>query len=308
MVILLVIMLNNFFLVFSLYSISQKANLELLAVNKKSSPIPMRHQRNNSMGSLPESLEKQETKFNGMPDLLADQPDVRHKSISAAFYKTNTELANRSFDVAFSGSTCVTVMLFGDRLTCANVGDSRAVMASYKDPKQLSGLQLPKEFLATLKPDEKIWLALPLSRDHKPDDEDEYKRIVSKNGRVEPFREPNGEPVGPPRVWLMNENIPGLAMSRSFGDLVAAQAGVITVPEIYDTKVTQDDKFILIASDGVWEFIPNDEAVEMVVPFWKANDPEGACDKLMQEAVKRWEKEDEVIDDITLIVAFLGHS
>jgi serine/threonine protein phosphatase PrpC len=104
----------------------------------------------------------------------------------------------------------------------------------------------------------------------------------------------------------MDENVPGLAMSRSFGDRVAAQAGVISVPEIYETRVTMDDKFLIIASDGIWEFIPNDEAVEMVVPFWRRGDPEGACDKLIQEAVKNWEQEDEVIDDITVIVVFFS--
>lgn len=38
--------------------------------------------------------------------------------------------------------------------------------------------------------------------------------------------------MGPARVWLMEENIPGLAMSRSFGDYVASQVGVISIPEV----------------------------------------------------------------------------
>jgi serine/threonine protein phosphatase PrpC len=64
---------------------------------------------------------------------MSANPETRHRIIKEAFAKTNTELSNRSFDVTFSGSTCVTVMLFGDHLICANVGDSRAVLASYKD-------------------------------------------------------------------------------------------------------------------------------------------------------------------------------
>ena len=51
------------------------------------------------------------------------------------------------------------------------------------------------------------------------------------NGRVDPFREPDGEPIGPARVWLKDENIPGLAMSRSIGDNVASSVGVIPEPE-----------------------------------------------------------------------------
>ena len=40
----------------------------------------------------------------------------------------------------------------------------------------------------------------------------------------------NGDPIGPYRVWLKNENIPGLAMSRSVGDRVAHSVGVISDP------------------------------------------------------------------------------
>jgi len=46
------------------------------------------------------------------------------------------------------------------------------------------------------------------------------------------FLEANGDPIGPHRVWLKNENAPGLAMSRSLGDQVAARVGVIPEPGI----------------------------------------------------------------------------
>ena len=42
---------------------------------------------------------------------------------------------------------------------------------------------------------------------------------------------------GPARVWLADQNIPGLAMSRSLCDEVAKQAGVISEPEIYHVKL-----------------------------------------------------------------------
>jgi len=82
-----------------------------------------------------------------------------------------------------------------------------------------------------------------------------------------------GNPVGPARVWLKHENIPGLAMARSIGDRIAAQVGVIADPgfsislykrndllsflEIKEFEITEEDKFIVIASDGVWEFLSN---------------------------------------------------
>lgn len=74
------------------------------------------------------------------------------------------------------------------------------------------------------------WVNHDLSRDHKPSDKDESNRIINRNGRVEPFRDENGEFIGPARVWLKEDDIPGLAMSRSFGDQVAASVGCISEP------------------------------------------------------------------------------
>lgn len=80
----------------------------------------------------------------------------------------------------------------------------------------------------------------------------------------------------------------------------------LTFLELYEVDLTEDDKFLVIASDGIWEFMPNEDVVSMVAPFYLQNNPEGACDKLVKEAVAHWKKEDEVIDDITCIVVFLN--
>jgi len=58
-------------------------------------------------------------------------------------------------------------------------------------------------------------------------------------------------------VWLKNEDIPGLAMTRSFGDATAARVGVNAIPEIKEFELGKDDKVIVLASDGVWEFLEN---------------------------------------------------
>ena len=63
--------------------------------------------------------------------------------------------------------------------------------------------------------------------------------------------------MGPERVWLKHEDIPGLAMSRSFGDQVAARVGVNAVPEVSEYHMSPADKVIILASDGVWEFLEN---------------------------------------------------
>ena len=78
------------------------------------------------------------------------------------------------------------------------------------------------------------WSNIPLTRDHKPSEKDETLRIKSRKGRIEPFVNEHDKYVGPQRVWLMDQNIPGLAMSRSFGDLVASQVGVISEPGKYN--------------------------------------------------------------------------
>lgn len=100
--------------------------------------------------------------------------------------------------------------------------------------------------------------SVSLSRDHKPDDPEERKRIVSRGGRVETYLDENLKPMGPYRVWLGEQNIPGLAMARSFGDIVASTVGVISHPEIRSFELASARNFIFIASDGVWEFLDNE--------------------------------------------------
>jgi len=78
-------------------------------------------------------------------------------------------------------------------------------------------------------------------------------------------------------------------MSRSIGDIVAASVGVICIPEVKEFIIEKNSKFIIIASDGVWEFLSNEKIVEMVNPFYKSGDSSGACDKIVAEALKRWQ-------------------
>eukprot|EP00347_Sterkiella_histriomuscorum_P005738 403355459 len=249
--------------------------------------------------------EDQNSNDNQQSYLVSSDKNKRTAVLTEGFLKTSFDIRRRSFDCNYSGSTVVTVMVTGNKLICANVGDSRAILGSLKSKT----IQLkPNETLAQANSHEqnKVWVATPLSRDHKPDMKDEKERIIQCNGRVDTFREPNGDPIGPARVWLKNENVPGLAMSRSIGDFVAASVGCSPEPEFFEMDLTEDDKFLVIASDGVWEFIQNEEVVQMLVPFWLQNNPEGACDKLVKESVAHWKKEDEVIDDITCVVVFLN--
>ena len=99
--------------------------------------------------------------------------------------------------------------------------------------------------------------------------------------------------------------MPGLAMSRSIGDYVAHQIGVSADPEVMRFDLNQDHKFIVIASDGVWEFLSNEEIGQIVWPFFLSNSPEQAGNAIVRAAAQKWRDNDTSIDDITCITIFL---
>lgn len=128
----------------------------------------------------------------------------------------------------------------------------------------------------------------PISIDHKPDMPIEKKRIEKMGGRVETIRGPRGQQLGPKRVWLKNQETPGLAMSRSIGDMLAHMVGVSTDPEVMRFELGPEHKFIVIASDGVWEFLSNEQIGKIVWPFFKNNSPEQAGNAIVRAAAEKW--------------------
>ena len=223
-------------------------------------------------------------------DILTNDKNLKKKIyniIGQTFIKVNEKLINNELiNSIFSGTTCVSVIYSPQKLICANIGDSRAVLGRFE--KNL-----------------KKWVAINLSRDHKPTEEDEARRIYIKGGRIKPFiDEETGEEVGPQRVWVKDDEVPGLAMTRSFGDRVASIAGTICIPEIKEYFFNEGDKFLILASDGVWEFIHSDECINIIGNFYFNNKIEECCEFLYNESRKRWIKVEEVVDDITMILVF----
>ena len=207
-----------------------------------------------------------------------------YKTMKDVFIRTNKDLCqNDLIDTQFSGSTCVTIILTKNQIISGNVGDSRAVMG-----RCING----------------EWINIDLTKDQKPDTPEEKERIIKRGGRVESYKDENGNDFGPKRVWLKNADIPGLAMARSFGDEVAASVGTISEPVIEKFDITENDKFIIIASDGIWEFITSLECVNIVKDFYLKKDLKGCLKYLLNESSKRWIKEEEVIDDITCVLIF----
>jgi len=220
---------------------------------------------------LPEHLQRQ-------ANLKTDTP----AAITKAVKELVEELSSTNINVAFSGTTAIFTVKINDSLYVANIGDSRCVLCR-KNPQ--GGIE-----------------AVPLSTDQKPENPSEKERIIKAGGRVEPLPGPPGEDCGPPRVWLAEVDVPGLAMSRSIGDEVSQTVGVISVPEIVKHDIdSTNDLFCIWATDGVWEFISNQDAVDVVNKH--RADLNKAAEALVAHAHERWTKEEEVVDDITCIIA-----
>ena len=235
--------------------------------------------------TLPYDMSENLKNFNILTENEEEKEKI-YQIIKETFIMANEKLVdNEEINSLFSGSTCVSLIYTPEKLIVPNIGDSRAVM----------GRLINKE--------KNEYKAIELSRDHKPTEKDEAQRIIENDGRIQPFTE-DGEFVGPERVWIKEEEVPGLAMTRSFGDRVAATVGVMSEPEIKEFNFDEGDKFMIIASDGIWEFISSQECINIIKDFYDKNDLKGCCEYLYQESSKRWLKEEEVIDDTTLILVF----
>ncbi|CAK7354046.1 unnamed protein product [Dovyalis caffra] len=176
-------------------------------------------------------------------------------AIADAYNHTDSEfLKSENNQNRDAGSTASTAILVGDRLLVANVGDSRAVICRGGN-------------------------AIAVSRDHKPDQTDERQRIEDAGGFV---------------MWAGTWRVGGvLAVSRAFGDRLLKQY-VVADPEIQEEKVDSSLEFLILASDGLWDVVTNEEAVEMIRPI---ADPEQAAKRLLHEAYQRGSA-----DNITCVV------
>jgi serine/threonine protein phosphatase PrpC len=89
------------------------------------------------------------------------------------------------------------------------------------------------------------------------------------------------------------------------GDGVAHSVGCTAEPEVMEFTLGVHDRFMVIASDGVWEFLSNEDVAQIVLPYYEQNAPEAAANALVKAAFKKWKQEEEVIDDITVVIIFL---
>ncbi|KAJ4842831.1 hypothetical protein Tsubulata_033651 [Turnera subulata] len=142
---------------------------------------------------------------------------------SSGFERTDNEVLTEAAAPEMVGSTAVVVVLSGCQIITSNCGDSRAVLCRRTE-------------------------TIPLSVDQKPDREDELMRIEGGGGKVINW---NGA-----RVFGV------LAMSRAIGDRYL-RPWIIPVPEVTFTTRTEEDEFLILASDGLWDVMTNDEVCEV---------------------------------------------
>ncbi|KAM1353719.1 hypothetical protein ACFX2H_033168 [Malus domestica] len=189
---------------------------------------------------------------------------------------------HRRIDSFYSGTTALSIVRQGELIFIANVGDSRAVLATTLDDGSLTPVQLTVDF--------------------KPSLPQEAERIIQSNGRVFCLED---EP-GVQRVWQPDGETPGLAMSRAFGDYCLKDFGLISVPEVSHRNITSKDQFVVLATDGVWDVVSNQEAVQIV---GSTADRAKAAKLLVECAAQAWKRKRRGIamDDISAI-CFFFHS
>ncbi|CAN4104927.1 unnamed protein product [Withania somnifera] len=213
---------------------------------------------------------------------IEDKVDYLWREAFLKSYKAmDKELRSHpNLDCFCSGSTAVTLVKQGSNLFMGYIGDSRAILAS-KDSND-------------------SMVAVQLTVDLKPDLPKEAERIKRCKGRVFALQdEPEVQ-----RVWLPFDDAPGLAMARAFGDFCLKEYGVISVPEFSHRILTERDKFIVLASDGVWDVLSNEEVVEIVssVPTRAS-----AARILVDSAAREWKTKypTSKMDDCAVVCLFL---
>ncbi|KAL9238682.1 hypothetical protein vseg_013072 [Gypsophila vaccaria] len=164
------------------------------------------------------------------------------------------------------GSCCVTALITKGDLVVSNAGDCRAVMS-------------------------RGGVAEALTTDHRPSRPDEKERIEAKGGYIDCYSS----------VWRIQGS---LAVSRGIGDRQLKQ-WVVAEPESRVVKISPNDEFLILASDGLWDKVTNQEAVDIARPLCiiDSNKPKpqpqslSACKKLVDVAVSRGS-----LDDVSVMI------
>jgi len=201
--------------------------------------------------------------------------DILHDSIM----RVSDRLEKSDIEIEHSGTTLCCSLIYDNMIYTANVGDSQAMIVQMKS--------------------DGIRSVVDLNELHKPESKKEKRRIERYGGVVAKLPDLPFEDAGPYRVWNKDMTGPGLAMSRSLGDGEAHDLGVSSVPTIDARPLSPDCKYICWGSDGVFEFLSTDAVAKIIL---KHDTMKKIAEQIVNEAVKWWRKEDEVVDDISCVL------
>ena len=221
-------------------------------------------------------------------DVYLNLKQNNYSYIVELFMNIDNELSAQSdiFDCNMSGTTCNLIFQFNTHLVCFNVGDSRSILIEESS-------------------DNTNQIIRALSIDHKPDIPEELMRIKENGGMVDQIQDLYGNKLGPNRVFKEGCVYPGLAMSRSLGDFQAKECGVIPTPEIIEYEINPNTKYFVVCSDGVWEFLTNENVRDIGNKYYyNNNDVVGFCNELVNIAVNVWGEREKARDDITVVAVF----
>lgn len=181
------------------------------------------------------------------------------------------------------GTTATCVLVVDDMIYVANLGDSRAVLCRMEATSGADG--------------QRRSVTLALSKEHNPTIYEERMRIQRAGGTVR-----DGRVLGV------------LEVSRSIGDGQYKRCGVISTPDVRRCQLTANDRFIILACDGLFKVFSADEAVKFVLNVLQEGSVEpkpgltdkevrfeAACQQLASEAVRRG-----CADNVTVILLSIG--
>ena len=210
--------------------------------------------------------------------------DQIQKALISATEKVANSLASTQIDIIFSGCTTVNIVISGSTLVCSNLGNCRAVIGRGGEK----------------------WQSIQLNVEHTLQNKKERERMISNNARIAVDSEDNGEGEGVEKIYMGNQDVPGLEITRSIGDKIGKFIGMISVPETKAFTLQSDDKFIIIGTQGLWKFMTGIEAVCIVRYSWESNEIEQSCKDLVDEADRRWKGSGMDKEDITVVVVYLN--
>ena len=205
--------------------------------------------------------------------------------IKDCFTNADIEMTKYNLEYNWSGTSCNLVIQLNLHLICASVGDSRSIIIYDDGTKTNQGIAV-------------------FSNDHLPNLPNEMARIIKSGGMVKRLQNNLGQEVGRYRVFKSGQKHPGLPISRSLGDFIAKECGVINQPDLMELTINQNFKYLIIGSGGIWRYLKNEDIRNVGNIYYQQGDIKFFCSKLVEYAVETWEKKDYCRDDITIVSVF----